>query len=241
MSGAREQAAKGAANEEFGGAFGGAPHGRCGPTDYRTHIKTAADPMQPEAGPSEEKEGEEWFDAPEADAESEVEEEAPRDPEEDARLLASAKEAKERGNAHFVKAEYDDAVGHYTQAIELAPPKAPERAVFYANRAACYSKVGEHAEVVQDCNAALALQPDYVKALVRRAQARESLEEFHEALEDMKRVAELDPSVKVRRPRLSQPALSPGHSLRACCRRRRARSPGSRSSPRRRWRDKRRR
>ena len=177
-------------SDDFGGAFGGAPHGRCGPSDYRpphAHAQSASD----------EKEGDEWFDAPEAEAE----EEAPRDPEEDARLLASAQEAKERGNGHFVKAEYDDAHDCYTEAIELAPPRAPERAVFYANRAACCSKAGEYADVVQDCNAALELQPDYVKALLRRAQARESLEDFHEALEDMKRVAELDPSVKVRQHR----------------------------------------
>lgn len=190
--------------EDVGGAFGGAPHGRCGPSDYTRPPHADAQPA------SADHEGDEFFDAPEAEAE--VVEEAPRDPEEDARLLVSAQEAKERGNAHFLKAEYDGALDCYTEAIELAPPRAPERAVFYANRAACCSKVGEHDSVVRDCNAALELQPDYVKALVRRAQAREALEDFHEALEDMKRVAELDPSVKVRQQR---PPSQPGHSCHA--------------------------
>ena len=44
------------------------------------------------------------------------------DPEEDARLLAQAREAKERGNEHFKKDELPEALMCYSEAIELAPP-----------------------------------------------------------------------------------------------------------------------
>jgi tetratricopeptide (TPR) repeat protein len=48
--------------------------------------------------------------------------------------------------------------------------------------------------VVDDCSSALELNDTYLKVLVRRSQALESLEKYDEALSDMKRVIELDPS-----------------------------------------------
>ena len=60
-----------------------------------------------------------------------------------------------------------------------------------------YVQVQRYEAVVEDCNSSLELQPQYVKALLRRAQAREALELLSEALEDMRRVVELDPSVKL--------------------------------------------
>ena len=51
----------------------------------------------------------------------------------------------------------------------------PEGAVFLANRAAAFAKIGEHEAVVEDCTQALELRPEYTKALLRRALAREAL------------------------------------------------------------------
>eukprot|EP00965_Chrysotila_dentata_P107713 3557885-Pleurochrysis_carterae.AAC.1 len=45
--------------------------------------------------------------------------------------------------------------------------------VFYGNRAQCFASLDKHAEAEADCDAALAIAPDYVKALCRRAIARE--------------------------------------------------------------------
>ena len=67
-------------------------------------------------------------------------------------------------------------------------------AAFYANRAACYAKLGEHSSVVDDCTAALDVQPEYTKALLRRALAREALDQPTEAYEDAKRAVALEPS-----------------------------------------------
>ena len=93
-------------------------------------------------------------------------------------------------------------------------------ATFYANRAACHAKLRDHESVVDDCTAALERQPEYTKALMRRALAREALDlpsearppgiepkpsrpisprglrfdAGRQALEDAKRAAELEPS-----------------------------------------------
>ena len=65
--------------------------------------------------------------------------------------LEEALEFKSRGNTHFAAKEYEQANLCYTHAIDLAPPAAPERAVFFANRAACHSKAGEHTTDTPAC------------------------------------------------------------------------------------------
>lgn len=49
------------------------------------------------------------------------------------------------------------------------------RAVFNANIAACYLKLGEHKQAIEACTQALLDDPDYVKALQRRATCNEIL------------------------------------------------------------------
>ena len=137
----------------------------------------------------------------------------------DAADLETALEVKARGNTHFKGKEWESAIECYTHAIDLVPSGAPEvratrpaapsplsllRSVrapsqcasFFANRAACYAKLGQHANVVDDCTAALVEQPDYTKAWLRRALAREALDQPAEAHEDAKRAVELEPSDK---------------------------------------------
>ncbi|CAN0031071.1 unnamed protein product [Discosporangium mesarthrocarpum] len=61
--------------------------------------------------------------------------------------------------------------------------------------------------VVDDCTGALELSPGYVKALLRRSQASENLEKYDDALEDVKRLLEIDPGLRVAResaPRLER-------------------------------------
>lgn len=52
------------------------------------------------------------------------------------------------------------------------------RADVYANRAACNVQLYEPNKVRADCDAALKLVPNHVKALLRRGQALESLEKY---------------------------------------------------------------
>ena len=131
-------------------------------------------------------------DAPEAPQAEEV-----RDPVKDAQMLEEAAKHKQLGNKCFVDGCYENAIGHYTDAIEAAPDGCAELAVFYANRAAAYAKLDEHKEVIHDCSDALRIQPDYQKALLRRAQALEAQEHYTEAIADMKKLLELDPELKV--------------------------------------------
>ncbi|PQQ13673.1 tetratricopeptide repeat protein 1 isoform X1 [Prunus yedoensis var. nudiflora] len=52
----------------------------------------------------------------------------------------------------------------------------------------------ENEDAIKECTKALELNPSYMKALLRRAEAHEKLEHFEEAIADMKKILELDPS-----------------------------------------------
>lgn len=79
----------------------------------------------------------------------------------------------------------------YTEALELAPSTAKERAVYHSNRAACLLRLNRHAETVTDCTQALEQDPSYCKALMRRAAAYESLDDLEHALLDLQQVCRL--------------------------------------------------
>jgi len=57
-------------------------------------------------------------------------------------------------------------------------------AKFYGNRAQCHACLQQHAAAEADCDAALKIDPKYVKALVRRAMARENQGKNDQALID---------------------------------------------------------
>lgn len=63
------------------------------------------------------------------------------------------------------------AIEHYTKAVELDTTLASA----YSNRAMAHLKLGQVTKAETDCNHTLLLQPDNVKALLRRATARYSI------------------------------------------------------------------
>ncbi|KAI6127253.1 mitochondrial outer membrane translocase receptor TOM70 [Pisolithus sp. B1] len=98
---------------------------------------------------------------------------------------------KTRGNALYQARNFTQAVELYTQAIQLSPKPEP---IFHSNRAACYMNMSppQFEHVVEDCDAALRHDPNYVKALNRRANALEALSRYTEALRDFTAATILD-------------------------------------------------
>lgn len=109
--------------------------------------------------------------------------------------IRTAEEAKALGNSLFSTGKYDVAAQFYARAIELTPAGSEERATFHSNRAACRQQIHDYAGVIEDANAALAIVPGHVKALLRRAIAYEGLEKWKLALEDYNQVNMLSPGM----------------------------------------------
>lgn len=77
----------------------------------------------------------------------------------------------------------------YSSALELVAKDSKYASVYHANSAACHLALGDSKQAVQHCTHALEIDGDYVKALMRRSTAYESLDELEKALEDAKKVS----------------------------------------------------
>jgi len=94
-------------------------------------------------------------------------------------LQQYALQLKTTGNKAYGSKDYNKAIDLYSKAILCKPDP-----IFFSNRAACYNALGDWDKVVEDTTAALNLDSTYVKALNRRANAYEHLDQFSEALLD---------------------------------------------------------
>ncbi|XP_046851684.1 tetratricopeptide repeat protein 1-like [Xenia sp. Carnegie-2017] len=114
-------------------------------------------------------------------------------PEEAEERMKEALELKKKGNDHFRRQEYTEAQDLYTKAIKYCPKEETEnKSIFYANRAACCQKLEDYENGISDCDRALELSPNYLKARLRRAQCYEKVDKLEEALEDYRIVFEND-------------------------------------------------
>jgi len=94
---------------------------------------------------------------------------------------------KMQGNEEFKKGQIEDAIKTYTRALAECEDDEKGRAVkadIYGNRATCYHQLYDPKKTAEDCTSALKLNPNHIKALIRRAQALESLEKYEDALKD---------------------------------------------------------
>ncbi len=99
---------------------------------------------------------------------------------------------RERGNEYFAKGNMEQAVKYYTRSIGFNPRSIPA----YSNRAMALLKLKDFEAADADCCAALKLDPNHVKTLLRRGTARNSLGRHRAALADFLAVRELEPSNK---------------------------------------------
>ncbi|KFH40827.1 Mitochondrial import receptor subunit-like protein [Hapsidospora chrysogenum ATCC 11550] len=90
-----------------------------------------------------------------------------------------AAKLKAAGNKAYGDKAYNKAIDLYTKAILCKPDP-----VFYSNRAACHSAMSEWDQVIEDTTAAISMDPEYVKAINRRASAYEHQKKYSEALLD---------------------------------------------------------
>uniref|UniRef100_A0A3Q3X436 Tetratricopeptide repeat protein 1 n=1 Tax=Mola mola TaxID=94237 RepID=A0A3Q3X436_MOLML len=102
---------------------------------------------------------------------------------------------KEKGNSQFKAGNWLEAEQSYKEALVLCPVCfSRERAVLFSNRAAARLHLDLKDQAISDCTRAIELNPDYVRALLRRAELYEQTEKLDEALEDYKKVLERDPN-----------------------------------------------
>ncbi|GAA5880320.1 hypothetical protein JCM3774_006727 [Rhodotorula dairenensis] len=102
----------------------------------------------------------------------------------------AAEAAKSRGNQLMAKKDYQGAVDAYSEAIE----KDGSNPVYWSNRAAAYSQIGQHDNAVSDAREAINVDPSFSKAYSRLGHALFSIGQYADAVEAYEKGLELDPN-----------------------------------------------
>jgi translocation protein SEC72 len=114
--------------------------------------------------------------------------------------------AKEEGNKHFRKGEWQDAIKLYTLSADLAASRPvfesniyarDELALTLSNRSAAYMSAGEFVNALVDADAVIAIKRPWVKGHFRRGKALAAMGRLEEAREALLLGLQFDPTAEV--------------------------------------------
>ncbi|RWW36943.1 hypothetical protein BHE74_00057995, partial [Ensete ventricosum] len=103
---------------------------------------------------------------------------------------AMAEEAKAKGNAAFAAGRFDEAIRHFSEAIDLAPTNH----VLYSNRSAAYASLQRYEAALADARKTVELKPDWAKGYGRLGAAHLGLGDAGQAVSAYEKGLELDPA-----------------------------------------------
>ncbi|GMF20788.1 unnamed protein product [Phytophthora lilii] len=104
---------------------------------------------------------------------------------------AKAEEVKAQGNAALSRQDYEGAAKLYREALQLSSD-GPSSHIYHSNLAAALMYLGKYTEVIDHCEASIALKPSYVKAYSRMGSAQVQLKDFDGAIDTFRRGLEVD-------------------------------------------------
>jgi tetratricopeptide (TPR) repeat protein len=94
---------------------------------------------------------------------------------------------KAAGNQAFAAKDFKSACCSYTEALATTCSSLDIRVSLLSNRAACHFRLDNFQSSIDDCTAVLDSDKSHAKALYRRAQAFEALQQHAAAFKDAKR------------------------------------------------------
>lgn len=110
----------------------------------------------------------------------------------------SLKDKKEKGNELFKTGKYREAQETYTEALQIDPLNKDINSKLYYNRALVNTKLGNIREAIKDCNDALKINEQYVKALLKRAKCHYDLESFEDSVKDYEAALKLEKTMEIK-------------------------------------------
>lgn len=100
-----------------------------------------------------------------------------------------AENLKNEGNRLMKEEKYNEALVSYGRAIALDASNP----IYYCNRAAAFSRLGDYQKAVDDCNQALRYDPNYGKAYGRLGLAYSKMNRHQEAIDAYKNALRVEP------------------------------------------------
>lgn len=106
------------------------------------------------------------------------------------RTMKKLERAKTEANDLYKRSKWEEAVVAYTECLSIDPTNRITNAKILGNRALARSKTEEYDEAKADCDAALKLDPTYIKAKKTRAKITGEQGDWEQAVKDLKALAE---------------------------------------------------
>jgi len=113
------------------------------------------------------------------------------------RTLKSIKVAaarKEEAANLFKQNQFEQAIVAFDEVLQIDPLNLAFNSTVCLNKAICQVKLGRNDEALRTLNICLKMMPDYAKALVKRGEVHQNLEDWDEAVHDYGAAAGLDPA-----------------------------------------------
>ncbi|VDP91494.1 unnamed protein product [Echinostoma caproni] len=107
--------------------------------------------------------------------------------------MENASVLKDKGNELFKSGSYREAICIYNQALLETELDDDIRCILHRNKAQAFLKLEDYENAVSAASEALRIHPTDAKALFRRAQAYERLNKLQQALEDSRKLIQLEP------------------------------------------------
>ncbi|XP_026737789.1 dnaJ homolog subfamily C member 7 [Trichoplusia ni] len=104
------------------------------------------------------------------------------------------KQKKEEGNEAFKMGRWQQALSLYNEALTIDKNNKIVNAKLYFNKATVCAKLNQIKEAAEACTAALELDENYMKALLRRAKCYTELGDYEEAVKDYEKLYKIDKS-----------------------------------------------
>ncbi|CAH1788409.1 unnamed protein product [Owenia fusiformis] len=101
---------------------------------------------------------------------------------------------KEEGNTAYKANKLETAYLLYTEALAIDPDNKFTNSKLYNNRATVCAKLGKTEQAIEDCDKAIELDDNYLKAYMRRAKCYLDSEQYEEAVRDYEKIYKLDKS-----------------------------------------------
>ncbi|KAI1432939.1 hypothetical protein GGR50DRAFT_688625 [Xylaria sp. CBS 124048] len=100
---------------------------------------------------------------------------------------------KEDGNEDYKAGRWQEAIDKYTAALDVDPTNRGINSKLLQNRALCRLKLKAYNDAIADCERAISLDPTYLKARKTKANALGQAEKWEDAVNEWKKIQELDP------------------------------------------------
>lgn len=107
--------------------------------------------------------------------------------------MTTALEFKDQGNTFLKDKHFNEAIEAYTKAIELDN----QNPIFFSNRAQVHIRLENYGSAILDCDEALKLDPNMVKALYRKGVSQMAILQYKEAQANFKLILKKLPNDKL--------------------------------------------